>query len=53
MRASLKRLIVCTVSSLVAAVAITVGVGAYWWVWTVWVVLAAATVWLVVQDRRA
>jgi hypothetical protein len=51
-RTSLKALIVSTLSSLVAAIAVTIGVGTYWWLWAAWAVLAAGTVALVVDDRR-
>jgi hypothetical protein len=47
-----KALIISTLSSLVAATAITIGVGMYWWVWAIWAVLACGTVALVVDDRR-
>lgn len=49
---SVKALIISTLSSLVAATAITIGVGMYWWVWAIWAVLACGTVALVVDDRR-
>jgi membrane protein YdbS with pleckstrin-like domain len=51
-RKSLKALIVCTTASLVMAIAITIGVGTYWWIWAIWAVLAVGTVALVVDDRR-
>ncbi|WP_158101822.1 hypothetical protein [Streptomyces swartbergensis] len=52
MRTSVKALIVSTLSSLVAAIAITIGVGTYWWLWAIWAALAAGTVALVVDGRR-
>jgi hypothetical protein len=51
-RTPLKALIVCTLSSLVATLTVTVGVGTYWWVWAIWSVLAVGAVALVVEDRR-
>lgn len=55
MRTSQKTNIVCTLVSLVAAIALTAGLnlGAWLWlVWGVWTLLAAGTVVLVVDDRR-
>ncbi|MFI8351271.1 hypothetical protein [Streptomyces sp. NPDC085596] len=55
MRTSLKANIACTTASLAAAIALTAGLnlGAWLWlVWGLWLLLAAGTVALVVNDRR-
>ena len=52
MQTSVKALMVSTLSGLVAAIAITIGIGMYWWVWAIWAVLASGTVALVVDDRQ-
>lgn len=48
---SLKAYTVCTLASLAAVIAVTVGVRTYAWLWAAWAVLAAANAALIATHR--